>query len=64
MATHITSEFHSMLENNRPKFSQGHLNSIKVGSNQIPFTVWKQEEGDRHRHNDRKTYELKIQEVT
>ena len=53
-----------MLENNRPKFSQGHLNSIKVGSNQIPFTVWKQEEGDRHRHNDRKTYELKIQEVT
>ena len=40
--------------------SEGHLNSILVGSNCLSFTAWKQEERNRHR----KTYLLWIQEVS
>ena len=32
----------------------GHLNSIKVGSNEMPFTAWKHTE--RNRQRDRKKY--------
>ena len=35
-------------------YTQGHLNSIQVGSNEMPFTAWKHTE--RNRQRDRKKY--------